>query len=237
MARVTVEDCVTRVPNRFELVVLAAQRVREIVAGAVLTVDRDRDRNPVVALREIAELTVDLNDLRDGKVRSLQKHVKLEEPEEDILELVDEQKEAEASKTISDEKATEELPSTEASEAISDEKATEELPSTEASEAISDEKATEELPSTEASEAISDEKATEELPSTDEGSVGLASLEEGYVSSEAVEAEEKGTTEEIKVEIKVETETDTETETLIKEMEDEALPDIKEKDIFDQDKA
>ena len=201
MARVTVEDCVTRVPNRFELVVLAAQRVREIVAGAVLTVDRDRDRNPVVALREIAELTVDLNDLRDGKVRSLQKHVKLEEPEEDILELVDEQKEAEASKTISDEKATEELPSTEASE------------------------------------AISDEKATEELPSTDEGSVGLASLEEGYVSSEAVEAEEKGTTEEIKVEIKVETETDTETETLIKEMEDEALPDIKEKDIFDQDKA
>ncbi len=91
MARVTVEDCVTRVPNRFELVILAAQRAREIVAGAALTVDRDRDRNPVVALREIAELTVDLDGLRDEKVRSLQKHVKLEEPEEDILELVEQE--------------------------------------------------------------------------------------------------------------------------------------------------
>ena len=88
MARVTVEDCVTRIPNRFELVVLAAQRAREIAAGAALTVDRDRDRNPVVALRESADETVDLDGLRDEKVRGLLKHVKLEEPEEDILELV-----------------------------------------------------------------------------------------------------------------------------------------------------
>lgn len=91
MARVTVEDCVTRVPNRFELVILAAQRSREIASGAPLTVDRDRDRNPVVALREIAEQTIDLDALRDEKVRSLQKHVKLEEPEEDVLELVEQE--------------------------------------------------------------------------------------------------------------------------------------------------
>ncbi|MCE2509922.1 MAG: DNA-directed RNA polymerase subunit omega [Alphaproteobacteria bacterium] len=91
MARVTVEDCVTRIPNRFDLVVIAAQRAREIAAGAALTVDRDRDRNPVVALREIADLTVDLDDLRDERVRSLQKHVKLEEPEEDVLELVEQE--------------------------------------------------------------------------------------------------------------------------------------------------
>jgi len=91
MARVTVEDCVTRIPNRFELVILAAQRAREITAGATLTVERDQDRNPVVALREIAEATIDLDGLREEKVRALQKHVKLEEPEEDILELVEQE--------------------------------------------------------------------------------------------------------------------------------------------------
>ena len=70
MARVTVEDCVLRVPNRFELVMLAAQRARDVSSGAELTVDRDRDKNPVVALREIAEKTVELEGLSADKVGS-----------------------------------------------------------------------------------------------------------------------------------------------------------------------
>lgn len=75
MARVTVEDCVELVPNRFELVVLAAQRAREISAGGELTVDRDRDKNPVVALREIAESSVGLDDLREGVVQNHQRQL------------------------------------------------------------------------------------------------------------------------------------------------------------------
>lgn len=80
MARVTVEDCVLKVPNRFELVLMAAQRAKNISAGAALTVDRDRDKNPVVALREIAEDKVDLDDLRNTLVTGMQKNYK----EEDI---------------------------------------------------------------------------------------------------------------------------------------------------------
>jgi len=75
MARVTIEDCFELIPNRFEIVVLAAQRAREISAGAQLTVDRDRDKNPVVSLREIAEKTVDLDTLRDVVVLSNQRRV------------------------------------------------------------------------------------------------------------------------------------------------------------------
>ena len=82
MARVTVEDCVLKVPNRFELVLLAAQRAREITAGAPLTLDRDDDKNPVVALREIADETVGLDHLRGSVVRGMQKHVEIDEPEE-----------------------------------------------------------------------------------------------------------------------------------------------------------
>jgi DNA-directed RNA polymerase subunit omega len=82
MARVTVEDCVLKVPNRFELVLLAAQRAREITSGAPLTLDRDDDKNPVIALREIAEDTVGLEHLRNSVVRGMQKHVELDEPEE-----------------------------------------------------------------------------------------------------------------------------------------------------------
>lgn len=82
MARVTVEDCVVKVPNRFELVLLAAQRAREITSGVPLTVERDDDKNPVVALREIAEETVSLEHLRDALVRGMQKHVEIDEPEE-----------------------------------------------------------------------------------------------------------------------------------------------------------
>ena len=83
MARVTVEDCVERIPNRFELVMLAAKRSREISSGASLTVERDNDKNPVVALREIADETVPLDDLREELVRGLQKHIEVDEPEED----------------------------------------------------------------------------------------------------------------------------------------------------------
>lgn len=83
MARVTVEDCVTKVPNRFDLVLLAAQRARDISAGAQLTVDRDNDKNPVVSLREIADETVQVDDLSNALVQGLQKHVEIDEPEED----------------------------------------------------------------------------------------------------------------------------------------------------------
>ena len=82
MARVTVEDCVLKVPNRFELVLLAAQRAREITSGAPLTLDRDDDKNPVVALREIADETVGLEHLRGSVVRGMQKHVEIDEPDE-----------------------------------------------------------------------------------------------------------------------------------------------------------
>lgn len=83
MARVTVEDCVEKVPNRFELVMLAAQRSRDISAGAEITVERDNDKNPVVALREIAEETVDHEKLNDSLIRSLQKVAEIDEPEEE----------------------------------------------------------------------------------------------------------------------------------------------------------
>jgi DNA-directed RNA polymerase subunit omega len=82
MARVTVEDCVIKVPNRFELVLLAAHRAREITSGAPLSIDRDDDKNPVVALREIADETVGLPHLREAVVRGMQKHVELDEAEE-----------------------------------------------------------------------------------------------------------------------------------------------------------
>src|ERR1700759_5494845 len=82
MARVTVEDCVVKVPNRFELVLLAAQRAREITSGAPLSIDRDDDKNPVVALREIADETIALDHLKSSVVRGMQKHVEIDEPEE-----------------------------------------------------------------------------------------------------------------------------------------------------------
>lgn len=83
MARVTVEDCVLQVPNRFELVLMAGQRARDIAAGAQLTVERDRDKNPVVALREIAERTLPLEELQTSLVKGLQKQVEADELEED----------------------------------------------------------------------------------------------------------------------------------------------------------
>jgi len=73
MARVTVEDCVEKIPNRFDLVLLASHRSRNIAAGAALTVDRDNDKTPVVSLRELAEETLDLGDLRESLVTGLQR--------------------------------------------------------------------------------------------------------------------------------------------------------------------
>ena len=86
MARVTVEDCVLKIPNRFELVLIAGQRARDISAGAKLTLERDNDKNPVVALREIADDTVPLDALQNALIQSLQKHVEVDEPEEDEME-------------------------------------------------------------------------------------------------------------------------------------------------------
>lgn len=83
MARVTVEDCVLKVPNRFELVLLAGQRARDIASGAPLTVDRDNDKGPVVALREIADATIPLENLQNNVIKGMQKHVEIDEPEED----------------------------------------------------------------------------------------------------------------------------------------------------------
>ena len=83
MARVTVEDCVDKIPNRFDLVLLAGQRAREISGGAELTVDRDRDKNPVVALREIAEQTVKPKELKEALVTNLQKILPDDEDEFD----------------------------------------------------------------------------------------------------------------------------------------------------------
>ena len=86
MARVTVEDCVLKVPNRFELVMLAAHRARDLAAGAALTVERDNDKNPVVALREIADETVGIDVLKENVVKSMQKLVEPDEPEEEEMD-------------------------------------------------------------------------------------------------------------------------------------------------------
>jgi DNA-directed RNA polymerase subunit omega len=85
MARITVEDCVTKIPNRFELVMLAAQRARDVSAGAPLTIERDNDKNPVVALREIAEGTVELDHLRYELIHGLRRHVEIEDQPDDLM--------------------------------------------------------------------------------------------------------------------------------------------------------
>ena len=88
MARVTVEDCVDKVSNRFDLVLFAAQRARQISGGADLTIDRDRDKNPVVALREIADETIAPDDLKEQLIHSLQKYVEVDEPEAETVPLL-----------------------------------------------------------------------------------------------------------------------------------------------------
>ncbi len=93
MARVTVEDCVDKIPNRYELLMVAAQRAKDIAAGAPLTVARDNDKNTVVALREIADETVSIEELQKSLVMGLQKYVEVEEPEEEEMEIMAAEKE------------------------------------------------------------------------------------------------------------------------------------------------
>ena len=88
MARVTVEDCIDKVDNRFELVLLAGHRARQISQGAQITVPRDNDKNPVVALREIADETLSPGDLKEDLIHSLQKHVEVDEPEPETVPLL-----------------------------------------------------------------------------------------------------------------------------------------------------
>ena len=107
MARVTVEDCVDKVPNRFELVMLASHRAREISSGAPLTVDRDKDKNPVVSLREIAEETQQADDLRERMIESHQTQIEVDEPEEDSMALLMGQ--AEADRPAEDDMSEEKL--------------------------------------------------------------------------------------------------------------------------------
>ena len=88
MARVTVEDCIDKVDNRFDLVLLASHRARMISSGAQITIDRDNDKNPVVALREIADETVSPGDLKEDLIHSLQKYVEVDEPEPETMPLI-----------------------------------------------------------------------------------------------------------------------------------------------------
>ena len=89
MARVTVEDCIDKIPNRFELVLLASHRARTISAGAQIAVQRDNDKNPVVALREIADKKIATDDLREDFIHSMQKYVEVDEPEKHAAPLLD----------------------------------------------------------------------------------------------------------------------------------------------------
>lgn len=91
MARVTVEDCILLVPNRFDLVLMAGARAREIASGAVLHVDRDRDKNPVVALREIAEEKLNLDTMKENLVKGYQRRVDSDSSEEELKELMAEE--------------------------------------------------------------------------------------------------------------------------------------------------
>ena len=93
MARVTVEDCIDKLPNRYELVLVAAQRAKDISAGSMITVDRDNDKNSVVALREISENRVSIEDLQESLVKNQQKLVEIQEPEDEEVEIISAEKE------------------------------------------------------------------------------------------------------------------------------------------------
>ena len=100
MARVTVEDCVDKVANRFELILLASHRSRMISSGGELTLDRDNDKNPVVALREIAEQRISPEDMKEDLIHSLQKHVEIDEPEPETAPLLTHNKQASPERVI-----------------------------------------------------------------------------------------------------------------------------------------
>ena len=112
MARVTVEDCIDKVDNRFDLVLLAAHRARMVSSGAQITVDRDNDKNPVVALREIADETISAGDLKEELLHSLQKYVEVDEPEPEAVPLIGstgEKVDADDTEVVSDRMTEEEL--------------------------------------------------------------------------------------------------------------------------------
>jgi DNA-directed RNA polymerase subunit omega len=108
MARVTVEDCVDKVTNRFDLVLLAAHRARQIASGQPLTIDRDNDKNPVVALREIADETVAPEDLREDLIHSLQKYVEVDEPEGEAVPMIGSSESADAPDNVAFDRMSEE---------------------------------------------------------------------------------------------------------------------------------
>lgn len=141
MARVTVEDCIEIIPNRFELVLFAAKRAREISAGSQLTIARNNDKNPVVALREIAEQSVSLIALRDGVIKSMQRNVFSDEGEPELEDELQEAMQADQSWTLptieSDSDDSEELEEIDESDEDDDD-------SDEAEDKVSDEDATEE---------------------------------------------------------------------------------------------
>ena len=106
MARVTVEDCVDKVPNRFDLVMLASHRAREIASGSPVTVDRDNDKNPVVSLREIADETQMVDDLLERLIESNQTQIEVDEPEDDSMAIL---MSGEADKPLEDDMSEEKL--------------------------------------------------------------------------------------------------------------------------------
>lgn len=110
MARVTVEDCIEKIPNRFELVMTAAQRARKIGAGSALTVDRDNDKNPVVALREVADETVEITALQEELVRSHQRIIINDDEEEDVIDYMDGEEEWNTIASTSTEEQSPETP-------------------------------------------------------------------------------------------------------------------------------
>jgi DNA-directed RNA polymerase subunit omega len=108
MARVTVEDCIDKVENRFDLVLLAAHRARQVSQGAPITIDRDNDKNPVVALREIADQTLSPGDLKEDLIHSLQKHVEVDEPESEVVDTAEAAEGEEAPEAITFDRMSEE---------------------------------------------------------------------------------------------------------------------------------
>ena len=108
MARVTVEDCIDKVENRFDLVLLAAHRARQVSQGAPITVDRDNDKNPVVALREIADQTLSPGDLKEDLIHSLQKHVEVDEPESEIVDTAEASESEDAPEALTFDRMSEE---------------------------------------------------------------------------------------------------------------------------------
>lgn len=106
MARVTVEDCIDKVLNRFELVMVSSQRARKIGSGAALTVDRDNDKNPVVALREIADETVDVAELKEDLIRNNQRVIAMDDDGEDVIDMMEGEEEWGAMNENADASAT-----------------------------------------------------------------------------------------------------------------------------------